>query len=529
MSGAGRRWWSGRVGYEVYLRSFADADGDGVGDLLGLAERLEYLDWLGVDLLWITPCFPSPLADHGYDVADYTRVAEEYGGDAGLARVLDEAHARDMRVLLDLVPNHTSWEHPWFRASRSSRSDPKRDWYLWRDSAPDGGPPNNWVSHFGGPAWTYDEATEQWWCHLFLPEQPDLNWANPEVAEAFEGLIADWLDRGVDGFRIDVAHALVKHPDLPDLPPAAHPGEVTPGDLLSVFDQFDHVYDTNRPGVLEVYRRWRAVAEPRDGLLLGEVYLTDADTLAPYVVDQDGLHLAFWFAPLDLTWEAAEVRKVLAAGAGIAEGSVAWITSSHDVSRAATRLGSPRRALVLATLQHGLPGVPFLYQGEELGLTDVVVDPSQAEDPIAVRAGAHLRSRDVCRTPLPWAPGPGLGFTTAERPWLPMGPRREAETVAVQREDPGSWLPRYRALVALRKTEPDLVDAPLVWIDDVADDVVAYRRGRLLVAANLGAEPATVEVGGAVGIVFASDGEVALGVGALTLPFDAAAVVRLGS
>ena len=499
------------MGYEVYIRSFADSDADGVGDLDGLHDRLDYLAWLGVDLVWITPCFPSPLADHGYDVADYLRVADELGGTRALERVVERAHALGIAVLLDLVPNHTSSAHPWFVASRTSRDDPKRDWYIWRDPAPDGGPPNNWLSHFGGPAWTYDAATGQYYCHLFLPEQPDLNWANPEVAAAFEDIIAYWLDRGIDGFRIDVAHALAKHADLPDLPPARAGGAGKTLDLVRDFEALQHVYDVNQPEVLDVYRAWRGVADARDGLLLGEVYLTNVDDLAPFVASQDGLHLAFWFAPLRFDGrDPAPLRRWLIEGTGLTPGCLAWITSSHDSPRAASRLGGGQRgrdlALAVAVLQFGLPGLPLLYQGEELALVDVDVPPDAAEDPIAVRAGAYDHSRDRCRTPMPWQAGPGLGFTTAQRAWLPFGERAPEDTVEVQRCDPDSFLHRYRALVALRHDHADLssLETGVEW-QQAQGPVIAYRRGSLLVAANLGQDPVAWDPGQQGRVVFSTD------------------------
>ncbi|QBI18196.1 hypothetical protein ER308_00475 [Egibacter rhizosphaerae] len=513
---ADRPWWSDAVGYEVYIRSFADGDGDGVGDLHGLADRLDHLAWLGIDIVWISPCYPSPRHDGGYDVADYLRAADDLGGDAALDRVIGGAHDRGMRVVLDLVPNHTSSEHPWFQRARRSRDAPERSRYLWRDGATPGPPeqggtpPNNWVSHFGGPAWSYDRVTDQWWCHLFLPEQPDLDWSDPEVSAAFEEILESWFARGVDGFRIDVAHGLVKHPDLPDLPPATGPDRVDPAeaanpvdpaeaanpidpdDPLDAHDQLDHRYDVNQEGVRDVYRRWRRIADRHGALLLGEVYLLDPEQLSPYL-SGDGLHLAFWFGSVHTEWDAAAVRGVLRRGADVAPGHVAWIIGSHDVSRAPTRFGGGdigrRRALALATLQFCLPGVPFVYQGDELGLEDVAVPPERADDPIVTRAGVTARSRDVCRTPMPWAPGPGLGFSGAAdpspEPWLPMGPRRDTDTVSVQREDPDSLLHRWRALVALRHSEPALVEAPVEWLTEEGP-VIAFRRGPLITVANAG-------------------------------------------
>lgn len=500
-------WWRETVGYEIYLRSFADSSGDGIGDLPGVLDRLDYLDWLGVNLLWITPFYPSPMHDHGYDVADHTAVDPMFGEIGDVDRLVAAAHQRGMRVIIDLVPNHTSSEHRWFREARSSRDNPYRDYYIWRDPAPDGGPPNNWVSHFGGPAWTFDEATGQYWCHLFLPEQPDLNWANPQVMDEFDEILRFWLERGVDGFRIDVAHALAKHPNLPDLPVAARAGGTAAP--TSAHERLEHRFDVDQPEVTEIYRRWRRVAEPYGGLLLGEVYLLDAERVARYVRDQDGLHLAFWFKPLHIGWDPAEIRSVLDAALRTTPDCLSWVQASHDRPRPVTRFGGGdlgrKRALALATVFFGLPGVPFLYQGEELGLTDGRIAPADAQDPIAVREGELDRSRDGARTPMPWKPDTGLGFTRADRPWLPFGGRMPQDTVAVQREDPDSWLHRYRRLIEVRGALPELRHAPLDWV--LSDGpVLAYERGGdVIVAANCGDEPAAVPTPGRWSVLFATE------------------------
>jgi len=490
-------WWADAVGYEVYLRSFADSDGDGIGDLRGLRERLDYLAWLGVDIVWVTPFFASPMHDHGYDVADYTGVEPLFGSAEDVDALVARAHELGLRVIVDLVPNHSSSEHPWFRQARASRDNPCRDYYIWRDGAPDGGPPNNWVSVFGGPAWTFDDATGQWWLHLFLPEQPDLNWANEAVRAEFDEILRFWLRRGVDGFRIDVAHALVKHPDLPDIPEAARPADPHDiGDAVSRSDweRYDHPYDVDQEGVTEIYRRWREVVEPFGGLLLGEVYLHDPARLARYLNPQDGLHLSFWFKPLHIRWSPEAIREVLRSAVAEVPEHLAWVQGSHDRSRAATRFGGGDlgrgRSLALATLFMGLPGVPFLYMGEELGLDDVAVPPERSQDPIAVRHRAPERARDNCRTPMPWEPVPGHGFTAAGvEPWLPFGDRRPQDTVSVQRDDPSSWLSRWRRLIAVRKS-CDLGAPGIDWVDRDGG-IVAYRRGRTVFAANCGDASAT--------------------------------------
>ena len=488
-------WWAGAVGYEVYLRSFADRNGDGIGDLAGLLSRLEYLAWLGIDLVWVTPFYPSPMHDHGYDVADYRAVEAVFGDLDALDACIAKAHDLGMRLLIDIVPNHTSHEHPWFAASRSSRDAPQRDYYIWRDPAADGGPPNNWTSVFGGPAWTLDEATGQYWLHLFLAEQPDLNWENPAVRDEFDEILRFWLDRGVDGFRIDVAHALLKAPGLPDNPEAHVPDDAEMGSVAADWEALEHVNDINQPAVLDIYRRWRGVVEPYGGVLLGEVYLLEPDHVAPYIAGDDGLHLAFWFQPMHVRWKS--LGPSLQEGTDLPAAGVAWVQGSHDRTRAATRYGGGdlgrRRQLAVATLQAGMPGVTFVYQGEELGLEDGQLTLAEAQDPVALHEGDVAKGRDGCRTPMPWEPGPGLGFTTADQPWLPFGGRTAGDTVAVQRDDPDSMLHRYRRLLAARAEHIRGNDAGVEWLDMPAD-VVAYRRGNVVVAANLGIEATAVSL-----------------------------------
>ena len=488
-----RGWWEDASGYEVYLPSFADASGDGLGDLTGVRERLDHLAWLGVDIVWVTPFYPSPLRDHGYDVADYTDVDPRFGTLADVDALVARAHELGLKVVIDLVPNHTSSDHRWFEEARSSRDNPYRDYYIWRDPAPDGGPPNNWVSHFGGPAWTYEPLTGQYWLHLFLPEQPDLNWRNPAVADEFDEILRFWLSRGIDGFRIDVAHALLKHPDLPDLPVIRdhEPDEMPIADDRPTVDhgRFEHVYDVDQPEALDVYRRWRKIADEYGAVLIGEVYLLEIDRLAPYLVERDGLHLSFWFLPLHIAWDVRWLRSVLVEGVDVAPGSVAWVQGSHDRPRPPTRFGGGdrgrARSLALATLFAGLPGTPFLYQGEELGLTDGELTQEDAQDPVARHTHDVTQGRDGSRTPLPWSPGPGFAFTAADAPWLSFGGRSDADTVAVQRDDPASWLHRYRALLAVRRQRDDLRRGPFSWLTE-DDPVIAYQRGQTAVAANCG-------------------------------------------
>jgi alpha-glucosidase len=522
-SSSGSAWWSETLGYQVYLRSFADGNGDGVGDLPGLHERLDYLAWLGVETVWVTPFFPSPMADQGYDVADYTAVDELYGGLDAVDAVIARIHELGMRVIVEVVPNHTSDRHPWFQAALRSADDPHRDYYLWRDPAPGGGPPNNWCSYFGGPAWTLDERSGQYWLHLFLPAQPDLNWANSAVRREFERILTFWLERGVDGFRIDVAHALVKDPEMRDNPRRAAPLAI--GAPVDEFLWFDHVYDIGQPGTTEIFAEWRRLADRYDAVLIGEVYLPDFARVARYV-QGDGLHLAFTFPVLWAGWDAGEIRSALAGTAAALNGGACWVQGSHDEPRVVTRLGGGeqgrRRALALLTLLAGLPGPLFLYQGDELGLGDGVVPPERRRDPIA--GSATFGGRDGARTPMPWEPGKGLGFTPPEvTPWLPEGGRTPADTVAVQRTERGSHLHLVRAVLALRRE----LRGPLQWLDDAGGPMVEYRRGDALVAANVGGPTAALPIpAGDWHLEFASSEGCALREGEALLATDAAVVLR---
>jgi alpha-glucosidase len=537
-------WWQGAVGYEIYVRSFADSDGDGTGDLRGIRDRLAYLADLGVNIVWITPFYPSPQADHGYDVADYLGVDPTYGTVDDALALIDRAHELGLKAVFDLVPNHTSSEHPWFVDARSSRRAAHRDWYVWRDPAPDGGPPNNWVSYFGGPAWTLDETTGQYYLHLFLPEQPDLNWANDEVRAAFVDILDTWFARGVDGVRIDVAHALVideEHRDNPVIVDLH--AEMTPEER---FEAFEHRHDLDQDGVLDVYREWNEVAAKHDALLLGEVYLLETDRLQRFVADRDGLHLAFAFAALHTGWDVEDIRETLVELVEAAGDHFAWPLGSHDDPRAATRFGGgalgAKRARAYLTLLCGLPGVPFLYQGDELGLDDGVLEDDAAQDPIAVR-NPGAKGRDPVRTPMLWEPGPGFGFTTGT-PWLPFGDNRSAsDTVAFQHGVEGSPLERVRALLRTRRSSPALRDGDgWTWLPGTGP-VIAIRRsapvrgrnddgGDVIVAMHVaedadGRADAPVTLPGPGRLVYASDDGAVVEGDTLHLPADVAAIVEL--
>ncbi|MFP4634827.1 MAG: alpha-amylase family glycosyl hydrolase [Nitriliruptoraceae bacterium] len=482
-------WWTQAVGYQVYLRSFNDHDGDGIGDLLGLTNRLDHIARLGVDYLWITPFYPSPHADHGYDVSDHTDVDPIFGRLEDVDAVVERAHALGLRVVIDVVPNHTSNQHPWFQDALTGRDATFRDHYVWRDPAPDGGRPNNWVSKFGGPAWSWHAPSGQYYLHTFLPQQPDLNWSNPAVHRAFEDVLRFWMARGVDGFRIDTAHLLTKDPCYRDNPRLHQVPDNA--DAETVYYSFDHRHDLDQADVVEIYRRWRQITRSSGALLLGEVGLFEAELVGRYVAD-GVLDLAFYFPTLKVGWDAASIRKVLAEGLDHGAQRLAWPLSSHDDPRATQRFGGGRhgadRALAYLTLLSGLPGNTFILQGDELGLDGSQLPLESQVDPVATRGGGAF-GRDASRTPMPWSNDPNFGFTTGE-PWLPFPSDLDVEhTAAWQESTPDSPLARTRRLLTIRKQLPDLLGAaPVTWLD-AADDVVAYRRGQTVVATNLAASP----------------------------------------
>ena len=500
---AGGDWWRHGVIYQIYPRSFADANGDGVGDLLGVVAHLDYLNdgtpaSLGVDAIWLSPFYPSPMADFGYDVADYTDVDPLFGSLADFDRLVAEAHARGIRVVVDLVPNHTSDRHPWFLESRSSRDNPKRDWYVWADSRPDGSPPNNWLSAFprAGRAWTFDERTGQWYLHSFMPQQPDLNWWNPEVRAAMDAVMRFWLDRGVDGFRIDVAHKMARDPELRDNPlvdlgPEADDlsGQARALRLAKLKSVKRH--DEDWPEVHEILRGFRRALDGYDDrMAVGEVYLLDLQQLARYYGSgQDELHLAHNFVFLTQPWKAEALRGVVDEFTGLlpADGWPAWMLGDHDVSRIASRYdeggNGQARARVAALLLLTLRGTPFVYAGDELGMTDGEIPPDRVID---------VDGRDPERTPMQWDGSPGAGFSSGE-PWLPVAAGADRRNAAAERDDPASMLSLYRRLIWYRKGSAALRGGAYITVPDTPDGVYAYLRTagdeRLLVALNLTGAP----------------------------------------
>jgi alpha-glucosidase len=487
-------WWRAGVLYQIYPRSFADSIGNGNGDIRGVIEHLDHLAWLGVDGIWLGPINPSPDADWGYDVSDYTAVDPDFGDLADLDRLVSEAGARGIRVILDLVPNHTSDRHAWFAEARSDRSAERRDWYVWADGKADGSPPNNWRSSFGGAAWTWEERTGQYYLHNFLPEQPDLNWWNEDVAGAFDDILRFWFDRGIAGFRIDVANGLVKDRDLRDNPATTdedHPQVRAIG--------LRPVYNMNQAEVHDVYRRWRAVADSYDParMLLGETWVWDLGSVMRfYGSGTDELDLAlnfpFIFAELGTGTQAMveSVETMIPSDAW-----PTWTGSNHDVGRFPSRWcsGDDRRIRAALVMLLTLRGTPLLYYGDEIGMPEVEVPRDRLRDPVGVRGWPENRGRDAGRTPMQWT-GDG-GFTSAGvEPWLPMGDAA-ARNVADQREDPGSILHLCRDLIALRRDREDLHSGRYEALD-TAGDVWAWRRGaETLVAMNHSERPSELVVG----------------------------------
>ncbi len=543
-----QKWWQSAVFYQIYPRSFADGNGDGLGDFAGITSKLDHLRDLGVDAVWLSPHFPSPQADCGYDITDYTGVAPEYGTLDDFTTFLHAAHARGIRVILDLVLNHTSVEHPWFRESRASRQSPRRDWYIWRDGK-DGGPPNNWMSVFGGSAWELDTATGQYYYHFHLTEQPDLNWRNPEVKQAIWDAARFWLDLGVDGFRLDAVFTIFEHPDLPDhtaTPSLADPlgllmamvgagedesastGEPAQSrptrphlDRHQAAGEFEQLlrYQRHQPGVHELMQELRALvnAYPGDRVLVGE-----ADDVAYYGAGDDELHLVFNFplmhtrrlTPAHIRANQAERLSALPQGA--------WpcnTLGNHDAPRLWSRYGDGDNDAALARVHAALiltlKGTPFLYYGEEIGMTDLVLtDFDQIRDTAALIQYRKLTeawglspeqafqrvarmTRDRCRAPLQWANAPHGGFSPANvAPWLPVNPNyAQGVNVADQQDDPASLLSFYRRLIALRRATPALVAGEYAPVDEQAADYLAFTRSTpeqtVLVALNFSEQPQT--------------------------------------
>jgi alpha-glucosidase len=493
----GKLWWRDGVIYQIYPRSFADSNGDGVGDLPGITSRLDYLRDLGVDAIWLSPIYPSPMKDFGYDVSDYCDVDPLFGTLSDFDDLLHEAHARDIRVVMDMVMNHTSDEHPWFVESRASLNNPRRDWYIWRPPASSprlrggrrGGQPNNWASVFGGSAWEFDARTGQYYLHFFDPGQPDLNWRNPEVKQAMFDACRFWLDRSVDGFRLDVAHMPFKHPDLPDNPRKLG---------RRGYERQHHVYHENLPETHTLWREFRALLDVYpERMAVGEVPSDVAHTY--YGSGDDELHLAFNFSLLELPWNPRVVqRAIVEHEARLPDGAwPCWVLSNHDNVRHVSRWGSgvegDARARVAATMLLTLRGTPFLYYGEEIGMRQARIPRAEIVDPPGRRYWPFYGGRDGCRTPMQWDATPNAAFS-AGKPWMRLS--RDVDRINVERElaDPDSLLNLYRRLIALRKVIPALHRGSYRPLFERPREVMAYLREhdrqQVLVCLNFASRPA---------------------------------------
>jgi alpha-glucosidase len=480
-------WWKTAVIYQIYPRSLQDSDGDGVGDLPGIIRRLPYLAELGVDALWVSPIFPSPMKDFGYDVCDYTGIDPLFGTVDDFDALLAAAHAIGLKLMLDFIPNHTSDRHPWFVESRSSPANPRRDWYIWRDPARGGAPPNNWLSEFGGSAWTFDQRSGQYYYHAFLAEQPDLNWRNPEVRAAMHDVMRFWLRKGVDGFRVDVMWHLIKDDQFRDNPiNRNYSGGMPPHQKLIP------LYTTDLPEVHEIINGLRRVIDefPRR-LLIGEIYLPIERLVAYYGRDLDGAHLPFNFALLHAEWNASAI------GALVDEYEAAlpiggwpnWVLGNHDRARIASRVGRPQ-ARIAAMLLLTLRGTPTLYYGDEIGMRQVLIPPDRVRDPFEKNVPGIGVGRDGARTPMQWDTNDFAGFSTVE-PWLPVSAEFRCENVESDRREPSSIFNLYRRLISTRRQQSALSRGSYRRIL-VQGDLLLYVRKfgseRTLVALNLGCD-----------------------------------------
>ncbi|MGV3556885.1 alpha-amylase family glycosyl hydrolase [Larkinella arboricola] len=482
-------WWQEGVIYQIYPRSYQDSNDDGIGDLPGILRRLDYLKWLGVTAVWLSPIYPSPMADYGYDISDYQGIHPLFGTQADFDTLLDEVHKRGMKLILDLVPNHTSDQHPWFQESRSSRDNPKRDWYIWCDPKPDGSPPNNWLSVFGGPGWEWDEATGQYYYHAFLKEQPDLNWRNPDVRKAMFDVMRFWLNKGVDGFRVDVMWHMIKDDQLRDNPtnPDYQPH-------MATYEQLLPVYSTDQPEVHALVTEMRQVLdEYNERLMIGEIYLPIHQLVAYYGIDGKGAHLPFNFQLLQLPWEAPKIAAAVAQYEGVLPdgGWPNWVLGNHDQPRITSRVGR-EQARVAAMMLLTLRGTPTIYYGDEIGMRDVPIPFEEVQDPQGLNMPDKNLSRDPARTPMQWSAEPNAGFTTG-KPWLRLAQNFNRENVEIQKIDRFSMLSLHKRLIELRQREPALTvgDYKPVYADT---QLMAYIReapgqARFLIVLNLSHRP----------------------------------------
>ena len=482
-------WWQYGIIYQIYPRSFQDSNQDGVGDLPGIIQRLNYLKELGIKAIWISPIFPSPMADFGYDISDYTGIHPLFGTMQDFEDLLSEVHKRDLKLLLDLVPNHTSDQHPWFLESRSSRDNPKRDWYIWKDAKEGGSEPNNWLAMFGGTAWEWDEKTGQYYYHGFLKEQPDLNWRNPEVQEAMLNVMRFWFDKGVDGFRIDVIYHMIKDKEFRNNPPNP---DYQPHQNL--YDQLLPVYSTDQPEVHDIVRKMRAVAdEYEERLLIGEIYLPINKLVAYYGTDNSGVHLPFNFQLLVMPWDAQQIATVIDQYEGSLpeNGWPNWVLSNHDQPRITSRVGVSQ-ARIAAMLLLTLRGTPTIYYGDEIGMRDVPIPADEVKDPQGLNMPDLNLSRDPARTPMQWNDSENAGFSSA-KPWLRLPDNFRRMNVEAQEKDKFSMLHFYKKLIQLRQQEPALSIgnyAPVFADKQLISFTRTFEEQTFLIVLNLSHRPA---------------------------------------
>ena len=490
-----KEWWRRAVIYEIAPISFQDSNGDGKGDLPGLLRRLEYLEWLGIDAIWLTPIYRSPMLDLGYDISDFCAIDPLFGTLEDFDRLVEALHARDLRLILDFVPNHTSDKHTWFRGSRSSRKHPKSDWYIWEEPAANGGPPNNWQSRFGGSAWEWDEVREQYYYHSFLAQQPDLNWRNPAVRETLRDVMRFWLRRGVDGFRVDASAVLIKDDLLRDNPPNPKADARTPPP-----QRLEPVFTDDRRETMDCIEEMRAVIDEFDDCVIcGEVQGKTDRIGHFYGNDKPRLHLPLNFALLDTQWEPFPLQaNIDAYYKALPEGAWPdWVIGGHDKRRVAGKIGQPQ-ARILAMLLLTLKGTPFFFAGDEIGMEPVSIPPERVRDPFEKLVGGFGLNRDPERSPMPWDASALGGFTTGE-PWLPLGDTSQ-RNVHQQMQDPKSLLSLYRELISLRRREPALTRGELRPVrsrNDIFSFARTFKGSEFLIGLNLVHEPREWEWQGA--------------------------------
>ncbi len=474
----GGNWSRRAVVYQIYPRSFKDSDHDGIGDLQGIIEKLDYLNdgtenSLGIGAIWLSPVYRSPMVDFGYDVSDHKAVDPIFGDLKTFDRLLTEAHKRGIKVIMDFIPNHTSDQHPWFLESRSAQTNHKRDWYIWRDPKPDGGPPNNWLSVFGGSGWTFDDQTKQYYFHSFLPQQPDLNWRNPEVREEMFSVLKFWLNRGVDGFRTDAAYHLIKDDQFRDDPPNPNymPGSMDP------YEQYLHLFSQGQDQTLANLSAFcEILGEHEDRFIVSEAYLDLTGLEKMYKACEDSLHAPFNFNLIGMPWDAQEVRKFIDQFDSLLP-SNKWpnyVLGNHDRARVASRLNR-ERARIMAMLILTLRGMPFIYYGDELGLLDTPIPEEATLDPWGKRVPGFNLNRDPERTPMPWDDSSYAGFS-GHQPWLPVGPDYKTHNVAAEGKDQTSFLSLYKTLIHFRTSSPALLTGTYESFDLANQEIFAYRR-----------------------------------------------------